>query len=129
MRLLADPVDTYEAIAMARWWEWEEASDGRRQLTWSRGQRDLRALAGLGQEATDEEIADEDQEADVRLALTASSWDWIRQERKEIELLEASERDGLGGARGWLLQRGLSWTDSDVSSVDLDWRHGRYPYG
>ena len=67
MQLLADAVETYEESALARWWEWEAASDGRRQLTWSTGRRDLRALAGLGREATDEEIAEEDREADVRL--------------------------------------------------------------
>ena len=48
MQLLADAVETYEESALARWWEWEAASDGRRQLTWSTGRRDLRALAGLG---------------------------------------------------------------------------------
>ena len=37
MQLLGDAVDTYEESAMARWWEWEAASDGRRQLTWSTG--------------------------------------------------------------------------------------------
>jgi hypothetical protein len=53
VQLLGEAADTYEAGAMARWWEWESASDGRRQLTWSTGRRDLRALAGLGHEATD----------------------------------------------------------------------------
>jgi len=37
MQLLADAVETYEETAMARWWEWEKASEGRRQLTWSTG--------------------------------------------------------------------------------------------
>jgi hypothetical protein len=59
MQLLADAVDTYEESAIARWWEWEQASEGRRQLTWSTGRRDLRKLAGLGAESTDEEIATE----------------------------------------------------------------------
>ena len=42
---------------LARWWEWEEASKFRRQMTWSRGFRDFLRLED---EATDEEIAAED---------------------------------------------------------------------
>lgn len=60
MQLLADAVETYEESALGRWWECEAASDGRRQLTWSTGGRDLRALAGLSREAIDAEIAEED---------------------------------------------------------------------
>ncbi len=33
MQLLGEAVDTYEVDALARWWEWERASEGRRQLT------------------------------------------------------------------------------------------------
>ncbi|MDD7940914.1 hypothetical protein PHK61_21060 [Actinomycetospora lutea] len=110
MQLLADAADTYEAIAMARWWEWEEASDGRRQLTWSRGQRDLRAFAGLGCEATDEEIADEDQEADARLALEVATWSWLEANRYEPQLLEIAERGGLRAASRWLDEHGLGYT-------------------
>ena len=32
MQLLADAVATYEESSLARWWEWEQASEGRRQL-------------------------------------------------------------------------------------------------
>ena len=70
MQLLADAVDTYRADNLARWWEWEEASDGRRQLTWSRGRHDLRLFANLGRDATDEEIAEDEQISDLRLGLT-----------------------------------------------------------
>jgi hypothetical protein len=42
MQLLADVVDTYEETAMARWWEWEKGSEGRRQLTWSSTPADAR---------------------------------------------------------------------------------------
>lgn len=54
---------------MALLWEWEEASHGRRQLTWSTGRRDLRAFAGLGREATDEEIAAEELDGQDAVAL------------------------------------------------------------
>ncbi|GAA4881457.1 hypothetical protein [Actinomycetospora straminea] len=114
MQLLADAVDTYEAAAMARWWEWEAASDGRRQLTWSTGRRDLRTFAGLGREATDEEIAAEDEEADVRLALAADAWNWLRRTHRETELLTVAEAGGLEAACTWLRRHGLAWTEGRV---------------
>lgn len=120
MQLLADAVDTYEATTMARWWEWEEASDGRRQLTWSRGQRDLRVFAGLSQEATDEEIADEDREADRRLGLKAESWAWITSHRLETEALEAAEHAGIAGARIWLTRHGLTWSETPRTPTASD---------
>jgi len=115
MQLLADAVDTYEETALARWWEWESASDGRRQLTWSTGRRDLRALAGLGWEATDEEIADEDQEADIRLGLTAETWEWLRTTGRATELLDVAEHDDLDGARTWSRQQRHGWVEARPS--------------
>lgn len=44
MQLLVDATDTYEAGDLSKWWEWEAASEGRRQLTWSGGRRSLRDL-------------------------------------------------------------------------------------
>ena len=38
------------------WHEWERASQGRRQMVWSTGRRNLRQWAGLGMEWTDEEM-------------------------------------------------------------------------
>jgi hypothetical protein len=130
MQLLGEAADTYEAGAMARWWEWESASDGRRQLTWSTGRRDLRALAGLGREATDEEIAAEDQEADVRLGLAADGWDWLRQTQREPELLSVAEDGGLDAARVWLQRHGLEWTEAHSfpkSSPDAGSYRDGYP--
>ena len=115
MQLLGEAVDTYEVASLARWWEWEQASEGRRQLTWSTGRRDLRAYAGLGMEATDEEIAEEDQDADVRIGLTADGWDWLRRTHREPELLTVAERYGLDGARHWLHLHGLTWTEATPS--------------
>lgn len=60
MQLLADAVETYRVEDVARWWEWEVAAEGRRQLEWSRGARSLRALAGLGTNRTDQEVAEDD---------------------------------------------------------------------
>ena len=44
MQLHANAVETYEVGNLARWWEWEAPSEGRRQLTWSGRARDLRNL-------------------------------------------------------------------------------------
>ena len=110
MQLLADAVETYEETAIARWWEWEAASDGRRQLTWSTGRRDLRALAGLGREATDEEIAEEDREADIRLTVSTEAWGWLSDSGRACALLAATETGGLEAAVTWLHARDLPWS-------------------
>jgi hypothetical protein len=112
MQLLADAVDTYEESALARWWEWEQASEGRRQLTWSTGRRDLRKLAALGAEATDEDIAAEELDADTRLGLSADAWHCVERSHLGPELLAAAEAGGLDAARTWLSARGLGWTDN-----------------
>lgn len=119
MQLLADAVDTYEESAMARWWEWEQASNGRRQLTWSTGAKDLRKLAELGRESTDEEIAEDDLGADARLALTVEGWDWLRYTHRETELLDLAEREGLKAVQSWLTSRDLAWAEVDAASRNV----------
>jgi hypothetical protein len=112
MQLLADAGGPYEEQAMARWWEWEQASEGRRQLTWSTGRRDLRKLAGLGTEATDEDVAAEELDADTRLGPTIEVWECVERAGLGPHLLAAAEYGGLGAARAWLSARGLSWIDT-----------------
>lgn len=51
---------------MAIWYEWERASKGRRQLTWSRG---LKEFLGIDDDLTDEEIAAEDRTTDSSVAV------------------------------------------------------------
>ncbi|GAA4808452.1 hypothetical protein GCM10023200_52790 [Actinomycetospora chlora] len=109
MQLLADAVDTCEDTAVARWWEWEKASEGRRQLTWSTGSRDLRKLAGLGGEVTDEDVAAEELDSDSRLPLTVDAWECIERAQLGPELLAVAEDGGLDAARHWLSVRGLDW--------------------
>ena len=109
MQLLADAVETYEESALARWWEWEAASDGRRQLTWSTGRRDLRDLAGFGREATDEEIAEEEEDADVRLVLPTDVWRLLDASGRACAVLAAAERGGIGAASAWLSAHGVEW--------------------
>ena len=118
MQLLAEAVVTYVESAMARWWEWEAASDGRRQLTWSTGRRDLRTLAGLGREATDEEIAEEDREADVRLTVSAEVWGWLSHSRRACTLLAVTESGGLEAAVAWLHARDLPWSMAEKPPSD-----------
>lgn len=60
---------------LSRWWEWEQASKGRRQITWSRGFRDFLAL---DDEISDEDIAAEDGTTDDTLiAHIMSAQEWI----------------------------------------------------
>ena len=114
MQLLTDAVETYEEGNVARWWEFEAASDGRRQLTWSSGRCDLRALAGLGRESTDKEIAEDDKEADTRLTVSTDVWTWLSSSGQAPVLLTATEAGGLDGAKLWLRARGLGWLEVDV---------------
>ncbi|WUI64831.1 protein rep [Actinomycetospora sp. NBC_00405] len=58
--LLRDATETYEVRDVELWREYEAASHGRKQLTWSLGRMDLRRFAGLSREQSDEEIAAED---------------------------------------------------------------------
>lgn len=104
--LLADAVEG-EAEAVERWWEWEKASLDRRQLTWSGGTRDLRRLAGLGRQRSDEEIAAEGLDGDDVLALDADTWRVLRCSRLAVDLLEVVELAGVAAGRAWLECRGL----------------------
>lgn len=95
------------ADAIERWWEWERASRDRRQLTWSGGRYDLRRLARLGRERTDEEIAEQELGGDDVLALDAEAWSVLRCSRLATDLLEVVELAGVAAAREWLVRRGL----------------------
>lgn len=87
------------------WQEWEQASKGRRQLTWS---HDLRTMAGLAEtEATDEELAAADQGDDDMLQLPDDTWRAIR--ATAWELLDVAETEGPAGAARWLRKRGLGF--------------------
>lgn len=49
-------VETKTTADLRLWWEWEQTSRGRRQLTWSKSIRDL---VGLDAELTDEEVVEQ----------------------------------------------------------------------
>lgn len=70
-QILADVLEHGDVVDLAKWRDFEQASKGRRQITWSHGFRDL---LGLGAEKTDEEIAEEENGGDVIMTFTAVEW-------------------------------------------------------
>lgn len=117
MQLLADAVETYTVNDIRRWREWEQASAGRRQLTWSGRDRDLRQLADLGPEQTDEEIAAEELPADERIGLPPEAWGWIRQGQHETTVLDVAEAEGIAGLVRWLDQHDQPWVISTPAEL------------
>ena len=104
-QVLADFCETGNADDFDIWAEYEQASHGMKQLTWSKG---LRAWARLSEkEQTDEEIAEEDHGSEDLLALPSETWHAIRA-RAEAFLI-AAEAGGLEGAERWLQERGLQY--------------------
>jgi hypothetical protein len=112
MQLLADAVETYRVEDLARWWTWEYAAEGRRQLTWSTGRRSLRSFAGLDAEQSDEQVADETLDGEQRLGLPDETARWLRTNKQYPALLDTAERDGVDGARRWIAGRDLDWNDN-----------------
>jgi hypothetical protein len=107
--LLRDATDTYEAGDLALWWEYEETSHNRRQLTWSTGRMDLRAFAGLGREQSDEEIAAEETGGDDAVALIGETWSTLSRRRWQAELLAVTDEGGIPAAVAWLDEHGFAW--------------------
>lgn len=71
-QILEDLVESESPADMALWWAWEQASKGRRQLTWSVGLRDL---VGLNEEKTDKELTEEDElKGDVVMRFDKAQW-------------------------------------------------------
>lgn len=103
--VLRDALATGLADDCELWIEWEQASHGRKQLTWS---RDLREWAGLHVERTDDEIVAEDLRGDDVLVIAPESWPAVRPH--VADLLDAVEVGGLPAAQRWLSSRGLSWS-------------------
>jgi hypothetical protein len=96
-QILADVVAVGDADDLAIWWEWEKASHNRRQLTWSAG---LRELLALGDEKSDEEIAEEELGGDVVMMLTAREYMVIRWHSEQ--LLELLETSTVARAHAWV---------------------------
>lgn len=102
-QLLESVVSSGNADDLDLWHEWEGASEGRQQLTWSSGLREMAGLAA--EERSEEDIVDEDLGGDDLIVLDGHSWRLVR--RVQTELLDAAERAGLIGAIRWLTDRGI----------------------
>lgn len=99
---LIGPAHDGEAWALARWWEWEAVTKGRRCLTWSRGCRQLLGLNA--DEPTDEELAEVEIGGDLVLVLHPDTWRRVVGEAgAESGLLRATEAGGLAAAGAFLL--------------------------
>lgn len=104
--------------ALTSWHEFERASKGRRQLTWSQG---FRQELELGREATDEEVAGEvaGTEADELLRITADGWRVLIADPGRIaDLLEVVESEGWVALRLFLDSLGVEYvmTSEGVTS-------------
>jgi hypothetical protein len=108
-KLLTDGLRTGDADDLDLWAEWEQVSYGKRQLTWSLGVHDLRKLADLGSEQSDEEIADEDLQGEDLIALPHPTWEVLLRAELTTDLLDAAEIAGTEGACAFLQLRGLTW--------------------
>lgn len=84
------------------WWKWEKQSHGHRQMSWSKG---LRELFSLDPEKTDEELVNEDSGGEIVAIIRFEPvqfkrYDWL-------DLLEVAESYGADAARRWLTERGI----------------------
>lgn len=91
------------------WLEYERASKGRRQCTWTQGLRDV---LGIGVESTDEEIAGEVVGDRDLVWITAAGWEaaW-RSHLPTCNILQAVEAGGDAGLRAYLDQNGIEYTE------------------
>lgn len=84
------------------WWKWEKKSHGHRQMTWSKG---LREMFRLEPEKTDEELVNEDSGGEVVAIIRFDPTDFKRY--YWLDLLEIAESLGADAARAWLTERGI----------------------
>ena len=89
---LLDDARVGDLDALALWREYEQASKGRRQLTWSRG---LRELLGLRAEKSDEEIAEEELGTCLDDLVWITGWDRVRELGLAPEILRVTEQGGM----------------------------------
>lgn len=100
--LLDDWFSDGDADAAALWGEFERASKGRRQISWSRGLRDA---LGMGKERKDEDIAAEElgSAEDDLVHITKDGWRQVLAFSDLIpQLLNTTEKAGLSGLRALL---------------------------
>jgi hypothetical protein len=105
---LDDVIDAGDADALDRWHEWQRGSKGRRQLTWSKG---MRELLGLRFEKSDEDVAAEElgTNADDLVIITAAGWRTVIACRLRVAILESVYRQGFKGLRALLDASGVGY--------------------
>lgn len=99
-----------DADSAALWFEFEKASKGKRQLTWSRG---LREMLGLVNEKSDEDIASEEigTADDDLLRISKDGWKRVVRTPSLIpEILNITDRKGLAGLRALLDEHCIDYT-------------------
>jgi hypothetical protein len=77
--------------AAALWREWEDASHGRRAVTWSAS---VRAELGLGEDLDDDELGEQVDDVDELVDELVATWDgadWPALRRAAVDLLEVAE--------------------------------------
>lgn len=112
-RILADVLALGVVDDWQLWREWEKASKGKRQLTWSVGLREL--LLPDVVELTDEELAEAAELAgSVLVVITAKGWRVVAKCQLVAAVLERAEVDDDGQQlRAWLTKRGVEWRDPE----------------
>jgi hypothetical protein len=121
--LLREAAEWGNADALDRWHEWEQATAGTRQLTWSvqtKQRPGIRELAGVRGERTDQEIADEDIGDPTAVVIPSAEWSRVCPER--TGLLDAAEEGGVLAAVDWLDARGVAWEVPPHGYDDPCWR-------
>lgn len=107
-RLAEQFAATGEADLLDRWHEYEKASKGRRQVTWSRGLRDL---LDLDAELSDEAVAAEEVGTVDLLRLDKHAWAMVlAQPWPTSRLLDVLDKRGLSGLRAFLDANGILYT-------------------
>jgi hypothetical protein len=101
--ILDDAINTGLAEDFDAWFEWERASRGMRQITWSRG---LKAMIDLD-EITDEEIAEEEDQGETIARITPAGWRTLYWHA--AELLSIVEQGGVHVAYAWMDRRGITF--------------------
>lgn len=112
-QVLADGLATGLADDLEAWEQYERASHGRKQVTFSRG---LRRRYRLADEQEDQDIVDQDHGGNDLVVLPAATWTVVREHAEQ--LLTAAEHDGLAGVMAWLTGRRLEWRSVRPESTE-----------
>lgn len=126
-QILNDIRDNWSPRDVRLFRDYAEAFKGARQLTWSKGLREL-----YGEEAGDDDLATAEPVESVAVAqLNAAGFELVKSRGLVPDLLEAIERHGGAGAiafaEGFRLNLSIyNWINHDVGSIDRTaWPSGK----